>query len=74
MKRGSSALASRKQAKCTHPGYIVVRSHRIERRICEDCGHVSFEISDEGLVYGRRDKFAREVDREVDREPALSRS
>ena len=58
--------SAKKQAKCAHLSTITVRSHRIERRICEDCDHVSFSITEDELVYGRRDKFARETDPELE--------
>lgn len=44
---------------------MTVRSHRVERRICEGCAHVSFSIIEEELIYGRRDKFARDTDQEL---------
>ena len=56
----------KRQAKCEHSTNITVRSHRVERRICEECGYVSFTISEHDLVYGRRDKFARETDRQLE--------
>ena len=56
--------SARRQANCIHATSITVKSHRVERRICEDCGHVSFTINEDALVYGRRDKFAREIDRQ----------
>ncbi len=56
----------KRQAKCAHELTMTVRSHRIERRICEDCGFVSFRITEDESVYGRRDKFAREPDRPLE--------
>ena len=58
--------SAKKQAKCAHLSTIDVRSHRIERRICEDCAYVSFSITEDELVYGRRDKFARETDSQLE--------
>lgn len=58
--------SAKKRAKCTHSETIFVRSQRVERHICEGCGHVSFSITEDGLVSGRRDNFARESDRQLE--------
>lgn len=61
-----TARSLRRQSKCAHESTIRVRSHRVERRICEECAHVSFSIVEEELRYGRRDKFAGETDQELE--------
>ncbi len=65
MNRGVTRSA-RRQAKCAHIVTVTVRSHRIERRICEDCAYVSFRATEEEPEYGRRGNLARRTNRELE--------
>ena len=57
-----TSLALKRQETCLHSSRITIRSHGIERQICEDCDHVSFAFGDEELSQVDRDRFARPVD------------
>lgn len=40
-------LWNRMIGNCEHPHTIVVSSVGVERTVCENCGHISFHITDE---------------------------
>ena len=57
-----TSLATKRQEACLHSSRITIRSHGIERQICEDCDHVSFAFAEAELSRVDRDRFARPVD------------
>lgn len=61
MKLGTT-LTLKRQASCRHGSRLTIRTLGIERRICEECDHVSFAFSDEGATEVDREAFARPVD------------
>ena len=48
---------------CKHRQMITVRTYGLERRICEDCGYLSFEFDEDLSGDAERGQFAREADR-----------
>ena len=68
-----NSLALKRQQTCLHPSRITIRSHGIERQICEGCDHVSFAFAGDALSQIDRDRFARPVDQFTsDEEPTAS--
>jgi hypothetical protein len=57
-----TTLSIKRQGACPHSSRITIRTHGIERQICENCAHVSFAFAEEELSEIERDRFARPVD------------